>query len=144
MSLLDRNLAFVQLSDPEGIKAVSALFMKAPTKTPGQLFMLMMELMDNSNGLIASQSILASRLDVSRPTLSKAVQYLSEHKYIAIYKSGNSNVYTLNAAVVWKDKGYKRVEAELNCRVLLSLDEQTDDVKRDAIRDDKKTIPMFN
>jgi len=143
MSALKKNLSFVQLSDPDGIKAVSALFAKAPTKTPGQLFLLMMELMDKSNGLIASQSILAARLGISRPTLAAAVKYLTDNKYIAVYKSGTSNVYTLNASLVWKDYGHKKVEAQLDCRVLLSLDEQDDDVKQQARANDTKTLPMF-
>ena len=107
-SALNKNFAFVQLSDPDGIKAVTALFAKAPTNAPGRLFMLMLELMDESNGLIASQTILASRLGVSRPTISSAVKYLQKHKYIAIYKSGNSNVYFLNASLVWTDRCYRR------------------------------------
>jgi len=138
-SALKKNIAFVQLSDPDGIKAVSALFAKAPTKTPGQLFMLMMRLMDRGNGLIASQTILANRLGVSRPTLAAAVKYLAANKYIAVFKSGASNVYTLNASLVWKDYGYKKVEAELDCKVLLALDEQPDDVQRSARQ---MSIPM--
>ncbi len=129
---MNKNLNFVQWSDPDGIDAINALYVKAPAKTIPQLFMLLIKLMDEGNGVIVSQSIIAAKLNVSRPTIIKAIKYLVEHRYIAVYKSGNCNVYTLNASLVWKEKAYKKYEAELFCKVLLSLDEQDQDIKSSA------------
>jgi len=134
MNALTKKIGFIQLSDPDGIRALSALYAKAPSSTPGHLFLLMMQMMDESNGLVATQTILAGRLGVSRPTIISAVKYLEANKYISVYKSGNSNVYMLNASLVWKEKSDKKYEAELYCKVLLSLDDQTEEVKKTVVK----------
>lgn len=127
---MDKNFNFTQVSDPDGWNAINELYRLNPTA--GQLFIEMVKLMDESNGLIASMVALGARIDKTRQTVSKAVTFLAKNKYIAIYKSGNSNIYTLNANIVWKNKGFKKFEAELYCNVLLNLDEQPEEVKEEA------------
>jgi len=40
----------------------------------------------------------------------------------------------LNASLVWKEKSDKKYEAELYCKVLLSLDDQTEEVKKTVVK----------
>jgi len=119
---LAKNVNFVQLSDPDGIKAMRVLTRKNPTAA--SVFYLFMQHMDKSNCLIVSMETIGSKLSMSRATVYRAVRYLKQNNYIAILKSGATNVYTLNANIVWRDRGDKKMEALLYGAVLLSLDEQ--------------------
>ena len=127
MSLTRRNSKFVQLADPDGIKAMQVLS-KANSKA-ASLFFLMMKYIDNENCLIASGQVLAEKMGCSPKTIQRNVKFLKEHNYIAVFKSGTSNVYTLNSDIVWKADGEKRASALLQGRVLLGLDEQDEQVQ---------------
>jgi len=127
---LKKNSSFVQLSDPSGIKAMRILMLESPTAA--NVFFLFMQHMDKSNCLIASMETIGSKLGLGRSTVYRAIKYLKENLYIAVYKSGSTNVYTLNADIVWKDRGDKKMEALLCAKVLLSLDEQDDDVQKNV------------
>jgi len=127
-SATKKNSPFVQLSDPDGIKAMRLLTNANPMAA--NVFYLFMQHMDSQNCLIVSMDTIGGKLGISRPTVYRAVKYLKENNYIAVLKSGTSNVYTLNANIVWKDRGDKKVEALLYGAVLLSLDEQPDDIKK--------------
>jgi len=122
-----KNYSFIQLSDPDGIEAMQLITKENPMAA--NVFYLLMKNMDKQNCLIVSMATLASKLHVCRNSISRAIKYLRENKYIAIYKSGTTNVYTLNANIVWKDRGDRKMEALLYGKVLLSLDEQDNDVQ---------------
>jgi len=133
-----KNYSFIQLSDPDGIEAMQLITKENPMAA--NVFYLLMKNMDKQNCLIVSMSTLASKLHVCRNSISRAIKYLRENKYIAIYKSGTTNVYTLNANIVWKDRGDRKMEALLYGKVLLSLDEQDDDIQANA--DVKKQLEV--
>jgi len=118
---------FTQVDVKDGWDAISNLYLKNPTA--GAIFIEMTKSMDESNGLVASMETLGARVGKTRQTVAKACKFLKENKYIEVYKTGSSNVYVLNANIVWKDKHHKRVEAELYCKVLLSLNEQPKDIQ---------------
>jgi len=127
MSGTKLNRSFVQLADPDGINAMIALS-KANTKAAA-LFYFMMKYIDKDNCLIVSMDTLGAKMDCSPRTASRAVRYLREHRYIAVFKSGSMNVYTLNSDIIWKDYGDKRTDALLQGAVLLGLEEQDADVQ---------------
>jgi len=90
------------------------------------IFLMMSNMMDKSNGLVISMSAIALRLDLNIRTVSRAVRYLSAHKYIKIARTGQSNVYYMNSNLTWKgrtDNG-SREQAELHCRVVMDWSEQ--------------------
>jgi len=121
---------FTQVDVKAGWDAISNLYQKNPTA--GAIFIEMTKYMDASNGLIVSMAALGARVGKTRQTVAKACKFLKENKYIQVYKTGSSNVYVLNANIVWKDKHHKRVEAELYCNVLLNLNEQPNDIQEKA------------
>ncbi len=122
MSVIKKNTPFVQLADPDGIKAMRALSAKNPNAA--SLFYLMMQYIDQENCLIASRQVLASKMQCSTKTIQRSVKYLKEHRYIDVFRTGTSNVYTLNSDIVWKADGERRASALLQGKVLLDLDEQ--------------------
>ena len=127
MSATKLNPDFIQFANPGGLRAMQVLTRK--NANAAALFYFMCEHMDKSNCLIASRTVLASRMCWSRSTVARAVRFLKQNKYVAVFKSGSSNVYCLNADIVWKTHADKRADAMLQGKVLLSLDEQDDDVQ---------------
>ena len=95
------------------------------------LFMFLAEQADRNNAVVASGKALASLLEVSEATISRALKVLTEKKetgepsYLEIVKSGGTNVFILNPEIVWSawrtGKDYCLFG---NAKVLLSTDEQ--------------------
>ncbi|MDQ6961330.1 MAG: replication/maintenance protein RepL [Mariprofundaceae bacterium] len=129
-SATKKNSAFIQLTDPDGIDAMRVL--TKANAMAANVFYFLMKYMDTDNCLVVSMHTISLSVGVSRQTISKSVSYLKKHQYIAVFKSGTSNVYTLNSNIVWKDRGDKKVEALLYGAVLLSLDEQEPESKKNA------------
>jgi hypothetical protein len=127
MSATNLNTNFIQLSDPTGIKALRVLTTTNPTASI--VFQFMYQHMGKDNCLVASQLAIGNAIGYSRQTVAKAIKYLIEYRYVAMFKSGHSNVYTLNADLVWRTSGSERVNAMLQGSVLLDLEEQEKEVK---------------
>ncbi len=132
MSATKLNKRFVQLSDPDGILAQEALTRAHPAAA--SLFLFFMRKIDADNCLIVSQEIIADYMRTSVRTAQRAIKFLKDNNYIQVYKTGSSNVYTLNADIVWKSDGEGRVNALLTGKVMLSLAEQEPKVEQDVKR----------
>lgn len=81
--------------------------------------------MDNYNAIIVSQVTLQEIFESSRTTIYRAIKLLEEENYIRIYKSGTSNVYTLNDQMVWNSWGSNLKYSKFNANVIISETEQT-------------------
>lgn len=90
-----------------------------------RLFILLAESADRTNAIVASGKALAAALDVSEPSISRAIKMLIERKLVERLKSSGSNVFLLNPEVVWSawatGKDYCMFG---NAKVLLSKNEQ--------------------
>lgn len=91
-----------------------------------EIFLFLCEHMDKYNALVISYQALMEALGISRPTVARSIKYLKEHGYLYVYKSGTSNVYTLNPSLVWNSYGYNLEYAQFPANVYLSAAEQTD------------------
>lgn len=80
--------------------------------------------MDNYNAVLCSATVLTELLGVSRQTVSTSIKLLKEKGFIAVYKSGTSNVYTVNDEVFWKSWGNNRQYSKFPANVVLSKSEQ--------------------
>jgi DNA-binding MarR family transcriptional regulator len=94
------------------------------------LFLFLIEKMDQENTLIVSMTTLSEIFGVSRVTIDKRVRVLKEHNFINVYKSGNTNVYAINAEIAWKTWENKREYAQFRSSVLISKSEQATQKKR--------------
>jgi hypothetical protein len=91
----------------------------------GELFLFFTENMDKTNALIVSyQTLQEVYNDVCLRTIQRAIKYLKDNKYIDIKKSGNMNVYCVNASLVWQDYRTNIKYAKFNATVYLSENEQ--------------------
>lgn len=83
--------------------------------------------MDEYNAVMCSSKVLEELLGISRQTISKYISILKENGYIAVVKSGASNVYTVNDSVYWKSWGNNRKYSKFPANVVLALSEQEKD-----------------
>jgi DNA-binding transcriptional regulator YdaS (Cro superfamily) len=113
----------------ESSAKVRSLIKKNPVAA--MLFMFLAEQADRNNAVVASGKALASLLEVSEATISRALKVLTTKKedgepaYLEILKSGGTNVFILNPEIVWSawrtGKDYCLFG---NAKILLSTDEQ--------------------
>lgn len=91
-----------------------------------RIFFFFIENMDYyNNSVIVSYQVLEEIYGFSRPTINRAIKYLKDNKYIDIVKSGNMNVYLVNATLVWQREQNQIKYAKFNAKVIISEKEQT-------------------
>ncbi len=81
-------------------------------------------LMDDQNGVVTSQSAMCQALDMHRNTVTQAIAYLKTKQIIAIFKSGNTNLYALNSQIAWQDDAAGKQFALFKAKVYIIKDEQ--------------------
>lgn len=106
----------------EHTKELMMLAIKYP-KAHAILYFLV-DQMDNYNACICSTTVMQEVLGVSRQTISKNIKTLKELGFLAVLKSGNANVYTINDKVYWKSWGNNRQYSKFPANVVLALSEQ--------------------
>lgn len=125
---------FMIFKSKEGSEQLRELIKISPPAA--QLFMFLAEQADRTNAVVASGKALASYLNLSEPTISRALKILSKKEerkppYLEILKSGGSNVFVLNPDIVWSAwKTGKDYCLFGNAKILLSTNEQDIGLKK--------------
>lgn len=94
--------------------------------------------MDEYNAVMCSAQVLQEVLEVSRQTISKSIKVLKDNGFIAVLKSGNANVYTINDSVYWKSWGNNKKYSKFPANVVLAMSEQ-EEAYQMSLFDDLKT-----
>lgn len=89
-----------------------------------QVLLFIIEHMNKMNALVCSYKVLQEQLGLSQATVARSVKYLKDNGFIAIYKSGSSNVYVINPDLVWTSYGDKVEYCKFPAMVMLSASEQ--------------------
>jgi biotin operon repressor len=92
-----------------------------------RVFFWIVQHMDNRNALVVSQQTLADTLDLGRTTIHLCTVYLKEKNALTVFKSGNTNVYALNAQIVWQDSAEAKRYAHFDAKIYISEKEQEED-----------------
>lgn len=119
--LKKKNHDFIQF-DRSSIMVLAKI--TAKSGLAGAIFQFMTSKMRQDNKLLVSREALADFFEVSKTGVSNAIKLLIDSKLIHVLKSGNSNIYCLNADVVWSTSRDKKEFAEFSCQVFLSKAEQ--------------------
>ncbi len=85
--------------------------------------------MDNYNAVVCSYRVLQDYFGQSRTTLSRAVNFLVQHGFVYVQKSGTTNVYITNPDIAWTSWGNNRRYCEFPANVILSAAEQDNIIK---------------
>lgn len=106
----------------EHTKEMMFLALKHPKAHAILLFLV--DQMDTYNAVMCSNKVLQEILGVSRQTISSSIKVLKDNGFIAVLKSGTSNVYAINDSVYWKSWGNKKQYSKFPANVVLALSEQ--------------------
>lgn len=117
----------------EHTKELMWLALKHP-KAHAILYFLV-DQMDNYNAVVCSYKVLQEVLDIGQATVARNIKILKDNGFISIFKSGTSNVYTINDNIYWKSWGNKRRYSKFPANVVLSLDEQDEQYKQLTLAD---------
>lgn len=88
------------------------------------ILLFLVDQMDSYNAVVCSIQVLQEVLGVGRTTASNSIKILKENGFIAVLKSGTTNVYAINDSVYWKSWGNKKKYSKFPANVVLSLAEQ--------------------
>ena len=80
--------------------------------------------MDQYNAVMCSYQVLQEVLGTSKATIQRSIKVLKDHGYIAVLKSGSSNVYAINDSVYWKSWGNQKKYSKFPANVVLAMSEQ--------------------
>ena len=100
--------------------------------------------MDGTNALVASQQTLAEIHGVSRRTIINWTNPLRDLGFIAVLKSGGTTVYTVTDKVFWKSWGSNVKYSQFPANVILSETEQDNEWKEriKSIKQDSVTFKV--
>ena len=87
------------------------------------------EMNEDTNAIIVSYEALMELLNKKRTSIYNAIKYLKENGFIEILKSGNMNVYCINAQFVWSKSQDKIHSAKFNATVFVTKKEQRKNFK---------------
>ena len=87
--------------------------------------------MDNYNALICSYKVFQETLGYGRATIARAVKMLKDNHFIQVAKSGTANIYLINKELYWHSYGYNYSQAEFGAKIIISSEEQEEELKAD-------------
>ena len=85
--------------------------------------------MDDYNAVMCSYKVLEEVIGVGHATIARNLKVLKDHGFVAILKSGASNVFAINDKIYWKSWGNNRKYSKFPANVVLALSEQDEDYK---------------
>jgi predicted transcriptional regulator len=103
--------------------------MTSENPTAVKVFTWLLKHMDKRNALVISQQALSEALSISRQTVYTSIRYLKKKKALAVFKSGSTNIYAVNAQIAWKSNAFGKRYALFDARVYISQLEQGDKEK---------------
>ncbi len=113
--------SFIQLNK-EFYKQEDWLMGKSPLAY--RIFRFLIEHMDDFNAVMCSYKVMQEQFDVSAESVRRAIKILKDNKFLDIYKSGSSNVYSLNKNIVWNSWGTNHKYAKFGANIILAESEQ--------------------
>lgn len=94
-----------------------------------RIFKFLINNMDEYNAVICSYKVLQETFDISKITVSRSVKILKERGYVAVFKSGTSNVYAVNDRIAWNSWGTNYQYSKFPANIILSLSEQEKSIR---------------
>ncbi len=98
--------------------------MTGENKTAVQVLTWILKHMDRRNALVVSQKALSEVFNVTERSIRYSIAYLKEKKALTILKSGNTNIYAVNAQLAWKSDANGKKFALFDAAVYIADSEQ--------------------
>lgn len=88
------------------------------------ILLFLVDQMDEYNAVMCSYQVLQEIMNISDSTVKRSIRVLKDNGFIAVLKSGTSNVYAVNDSVYWKSWGNNKRYSKFPANVVLALSEQ--------------------
>ncbi len=98
--------------------------MTGENKTAVQVFTWILKHMDKRNALVVSQVALAEVFGITERSIRYAIAFLKQRKALTVLKSGNTNIYAVNAQIAWKANANGKKYALFDAAVYIADSEQ--------------------
>lgn len=118
------NANFVQLYDDQ---LDLIMLMTNENATALKVFLWLIKYMDNRNALVVSQQTIAESLHLHKNTIYLSIKYLKDIKALTVLKSSNTNIFALNAQIVWRGTADSKKFAHFDAKVYISDLEQIEE-----------------
>lgn len=90
------------------------------------ILLFLLDQMDDYNAVMCSYKVLEEALNMSTATITRAIKILKDKGYLAILKSGTSNVYVVNKDLAWGSWGKNFHYCKFPANVILSATENNE------------------
>ena len=90
-------------NDENSYEAEDWLVAKSPTAY--RILRFLVSSMDNYNAVICSYRVMQEKLNISKPTVERAIRLLKDHQFIQVVRTGGANVYLVNKHLYWNSWG---------------------------------------
>lgn len=90
------------------------------------ILLFLLDQMDDYNAVMCSYTVFQEALNIGKATITRSVAILKEKGFIAILKSGTSNVYVVNDNLAWSSWSTNRKYCKFPANVILSATENQD------------------
>lgn len=87
------------------------------------ILLFLLDQMDNYNAVMCSYQVFQDALNIGRATITRSIAVLKEKGFLAIFKSGSSNVYIINDNLAWSSWSTNRRYCKFPANVILSASE---------------------
>lgn len=88
------------------------------------ILLFLIDQMDEYNAVMCSYRVLEEVLNVGQATIARNIKILKENGFLAVLKSGTSNIYAINDKIYWKSWGNNKKYSKFPANVVLALSEQ--------------------
>lgn len=89
-----------------------------------KILLFLLDHMDKYNAVMCSYTVIQEVLGIGRTTASTSIKLLKEHGFIAVLKSGTSNIYIVNNDLAWNSWGSNVKYCEFPANIIISATEQ--------------------
>lgn len=134
------NFDFIQVSR-QYLKQMRLLARKSPLAHE-ILYYLVENMGKTTNAVVVSYSTLCEVMNVSRPTIGRAIKLLKGDNWIDAVKIGNATAYCVNARAFWQSGRHQKKYAIFQATVIASESEQ-DSSFREKSRQPLTYIPIL-
>lgn len=89
-----------------------------------EILLFLLDQMDNYNAVLCSYKVIHEALNISTVTIARSIKVLKEHNFINVYKTGTSNIYTVNKLIAWSSWGKNYKYCKFDSNIIISKSEQ--------------------
>jgi biotin operon repressor len=87
------------------------------------ILLFLLKKMDKYNALLCSYQVIQETLGIGPATVTRNIKVLKDSGFIAIFKSGTSNVYIVNKDLAWSSWGTNFKHCKFPANIILTTSE---------------------